>query len=236
MHYTPPADTGLELIYCDESLLVVNKPAGLLTVPGRGEDKQDCQSVRVQRDFPDALIVHRLDMATSGLLLFARGALMQSRLSAMFREREIEKRYVAIVEGTLETDTGEVNLPIATDWLNRPLRKIDAQTGKASLTRYRVLSRNADTTRVELEPYTGRTHQLRVHMKAVGHPILGDALYGDPLNMHAAEQFVRTLAREAGKGIAVPETAPRLLLHALSLDFNHPVSLAQISLACPAAF
>ncbi len=212
MHYTPPADNGLELIYCDDSLIVVNKPAGLLSVPGRGEDKQDCLSARLQRDFPDALIVHRLDMATSGLLVFARGVAMQRRLCEIFRERKVEKRYVAVVAGQVQPETGEVDLPVAADWPNRPLRKIDAETGKPSLTRYRVLAQGTDTTRVELEPVTGRTHQLRVHLKAIGHPILGDALYGDP------------------------ERAPRLLLHALSLSFHHPESHAALNFVCPAPF
>ena len=195
----------------------MNKPAGLLAVPGRGADKQDCLSSRLQQEFPDALVVHRLDMSTSGLMVFARGAGMQRRLSLMFQEREVEKRYVAVVAGRLEPETGEVNLPIAADWPNRPLRKIDAELGKPSLTRYRVVHARAcgnsehspfdglrangfvETTRVELEPVTGRTHQLRVHMAAIGHPILGDALYGDAAS------------------------APRLLLHATMLDLLHPV-------------
>ncbi len=198
MHYVPPADSGLDLVYCDESLLVVNKPAGLLSVPGRGADRQDCMSARVQKDFPDALVVHRLDMATSGLLVFARGVEMQRRLSEMFRERSVTKRYVAVVAGTVQAEIGEVNLPIAADWPNRPLRKIDNESGKPSQTFYRVLARYVDSTRMELTPITGRTHQLRVHMAAIGHPILGDALYG------------------------VPASAPRLLLHALSLSLPHP--------------
>src|ERR1035437_9847632 len=176
MHYIPPADNGLELIYCDASLLVVNKPAGLLSVPGRGADKQDCLSARIQREFSDALVVHRLDMATSGLMVFARSVEMQRRLSEMFRERAVGKRYVALVSGKLEPATGEVNLPIIADWPNRPLRKIDLIVGKPSLTRYRTLSFIDGFVRVELEPVTGRTHQLRVHMAAIGHPILGDAL------------------------------------------------------------
>jgi tRNA pseudouridine32 synthase / 23S rRNA pseudouridine746 synthase len=199
MQYSPPADNGLELIYCDEYLLVVNKPAGLLSVPGRGEDKQDCLSARIGRDFPDALIVHRLDMATSGLLVFARGIEIQRRLSEMFRERLVTKHYVAIVAGKLLPEKGEVDLPIIADWPNRPLRKIDAELGKASLTKYRVLAQHADSSRVELEPVTGRTHQLRVHMMAIGHPIIGDNLYGGP-------------------------AAARLMLHARMLSFAHPVS------------
>lgn len=190
----------LDLVYLDDSLLVVNKPAGLLAVPGRGEDKQDCLSSRLQQQFPDALVVHRLDMSTSGLMLFARSIEMQRHLSNMFRDREVDKRYMAVVAGRLEPASGEVNLPIAEDWPNRPLRKIDADTGKPSLTRYRTLGMVDASTRVELEPFTGRTHQLRIHMAAIGHPILGDALYGDAAS------------------------APRLLLHACSLSFMHPLS------------
>jgi tRNA pseudouridine32 synthase/23S rRNA pseudouridine746 synthase len=202
-----------ELIYRDDTLLVVNKSAGLLAVPGRGAEKQDCLSVRIQKEFPDALVVHRLDMATSGLIVFARGAEMQRHLSRMFREREIDKRYVALVKGRVEPLTGEVDLPIAADWPNRPLRKIDVDTGKPALTRYRVLGyvnetattslrdtqgkSISETSRVELEPVTGRTHQLRVHMAAIGHPIVGDALYG-------------------------VQAADRMMLHACSLRFFHP--------------
>lgn len=181
-------------------MLVASKPAGLLAVPGRGADKQDCLSARLQEEFPDALIVHRLDMATSGLMVFARGADMQRRLSMMFQKREVEKRYVAMVTGRLEPVTGEVNLPMVADWPKRPLQKIDTENGKPSLTRYRVLGFEAGDTRVELEPVTGRSHQLRLHMATIGHPILGDALYGEVVS------------------------APRLLLHATSLDLLHPVT------------
>jgi tRNA pseudouridine32 synthase/23S rRNA pseudouridine746 synthase len=198
-----------ELVYCDDFLLVVNKPAGLLAVPGRGENKQDCLSARVQQKFPDALVVHRLDMSTSGLLVFARGIEMQRRLSQMFREREIDKRYVAVVAGKLEPDTGEVNLPIVADWPNRPLQKVDFEQGKPSLTRYRVLSRTDTGSRVELEPVTGRSHQLRLHMLSIGHPILGDPLYGDE------------------------SSAPRLLLHATELRFTHPVSGEALNFVSP---
>ncbi len=201
-----------EIIHSDEHLLVVNKPAGLLSVPGRGVDKQDSLSARIALRYPDALIVHRLDMATSGLMIFALGAKMQKQLSAMFRERLVEKRYVAVVEGDLGPDEGQIDLPVGADWPNRPMQKIDTDRGKPSLTRYRVLSRDQDTTRVELEPVTGRTHQLRVHMQAIGHPILGDALYGDDT------------------------TAPRLLLHAQSLAFLHPVSRMPLKFVSPATF
>lgn len=190
----------LDMVYRDESLLVVNKPAGLLAVPGRGADKQDCLYARLLHEFPDALVVHRLDMATSGLMVFARSVEMQRRISRMFHDREVEKRYVAVVTGKLEPGAGEVDLPIAADWPNRPMRKIDAEEGKRSLTRYRLLGHAAGNSRVELEPVTGRTHQLRIHMAAIGHSILGDALYG------------------------IAASAPRLLLHASSLSFVHPLS------------
>lgn len=191
---------GLDLVYRDASLVVVNKPAGLLAVPGRGADKQDCVASRVQAEFPDALAVHRLDMATSGLMLFARGAEMQRLLSRMFRERAVQKRYVAMVAGKLKSSAGEIDLPLVCDWPNRPRQKVDYASGKPSLTRYRMLAHDTatDTTRVELEPVTGRTHQLRVHLMAIGHPILGDALYGG-------------------------RAAQRLLLHACSLGFAHPL-------------
>jgi tRNA pseudouridine32 synthase/23S rRNA pseudouridine746 synthase len=201
-----------DLVYRDESLLVANKPAGLLAVPGRGADKQDCLSARLQNEFPDTLVVHRLDMSTSGLMVFARGLEMQRRLSRMFHEREVAKRYIAVVAGKLEVGSGEVDLPIAADWPSRPLRKVDAELGKPSLTRYRLLGHAAGYGRVELEPVTGRTHQLRVHMAAIGHPILGDALYGD-----------------AG-------SAPRLLLHASSLSFAHPLDGRPLNFASPPPF
>jgi tRNA pseudouridine32 synthase/23S rRNA pseudouridine746 synthase len=206
------SNSPFDLVYQDECLLVVNKPAGLLAVPGRGVDKQDCLSARLQHEFSGVLVVHRLDMATSGLMVFARGAGIQKRLSLVFQEREVEKRYVAVVAGLLEQESGEVNLPIAADWPNRPLQKIDPEFGKPSLTRYRVLSRHDDTTRVELEPFTGRSHQLRIHMATIGHPILGDALYGDV------------------------SSAPRLLLHACSLSFAHPLSGNSLNFVSPASF
>lgn len=202
----------LDVVYCDESLLVVNKPAGLLAVPGRGPDKQDCLSARLQSAFPDALVVHRLDMATSGLMVFARGGEMQRRLSQLFREREVAKRYVAVVAGGMAQRRGEVDLPLMCDWPNRPRQKVDAALGKPSLTRYRALGRSPSGTRVELEPVTGRTHQLRLHMAAIGHPILGDALYGDETS------------------------APRLLLHASSLTFVHPLSAEPLNFASAPPF
>lgn len=197
-----PASTPVsfpELIYQDDSLLVAVKPAGLLAVPGRGEDKQDCLSSRVQAQFSDALVVHRLDMATSGLMVFARGAEMQRALSRAFHDRQVSKRYEALVGYRLRQPSGEISLPLMQDWPNRPMQKVDHIDGKHSLTRYCVLAYDAeiDVSRLDLEPVTGRTHQLRVHLAALGHPIVGDALYG---------------------GII----APRLMLHACFLGFDHP--------------
>lgn len=198
----------LSVLYADDAMLVLDKPAGLLSVPGRGDDKQDCLSTRAQCLYPDALVVHRLDMATSGLLLMARGAAAQRSLNHAFASRAVRKRYVAIVDGQLDAPSdgwGVIDLPIMADWPNRPRRVIDREHGKPSATRWRVLSHSAseETTRVELEPVTGRSHQLRVHLLALGHPILGDALYAS--------------AR-------VQAMASRLLLHASSLELLHPVS------------
>lgn len=210
----------LVIVHQDDDLLVVDKPTGLLSVPGRGLDKQDCLSLRVQALYPDALVVHRLDMATSGLMLFARGPVAQRALSLAFAERRITKRYVAVVAGHLATSAqewGVIDLPIGADWPQRPLRKIDHHLGKASVTRWRVLGAGPDhrATRLELEPETGRSHQLRVHLLALGHPILGDALYGTP---------------------EVQGMATRLLLHASSLTFKHPVSQLPLQFASSADF
>jgi len=214
--YSPPCDNGLDLVYRDEFVIVVNKPAGLLSVPGRGGDKSDCLMSRVQKKFPDARNVHRLDMSTSGLIVLARGEEMHRRISLMFRERRVEKRYIAMVAGQMRAVAGEVDLPLGPDWPNRPRQKVDFAIGKHSVTCYRLLARAASThvCRVELEPVTGRTHQLRVHMAAIGHPILGDALYGG----------------EASGG------APRLLLHASALSFAHPHSEKRLNFECAPPF
>jgi len=226
--YNPPPDCGLELVYCDESLLVVNKPAGLLSVPGRGLEKLDSLAARVQKEFPDARSVHRLDMGTSGLLVFARGADMHQRLSYLFSERAVKKCYIAIVSGRVGITAGEVDLPLASDWPNRPRQKVDFAIGKPSLTRYFLLDHFKyparvsmhqgegvlSASRVELEPVTGRTHQLRVHMAAIGHPVLGDGLYGGNIG-HNTE---------------------RLLLHARVLSFVHPLRDELLTLTSEAPF
>ena len=205
------------LVYVDEHLLVLEKPAGLLAVPGRGEDKQDCLSARAQALWPDALVVHRLDMATSGLFLMGRGLHMQRVLSRAFAEQGVHKAYQAVVAGRLGAadDEGTIALPLAADWPNRPRQKVDATQGRPSVTRWKVLAQDDDTSRVALEPITGRTHQLRVHLQAVGHPIIGDTLYAPP------EWAAR---------------APRLLLHACALQFAHPATGEPLDFASPAPF
>lgn len=206
------ADADLELIHVDDACIVACKPAGLLSVPGRGEHLKDCLSARVQARYRDALVVHRLDMATSGLMLFARGVVAQRRLSRAFAQREVHKRYVAVVHGCVAPDAGEIDLPLIADWPNRPKQKIDMAHGKPSLTRYRVMQREpeAHTTHLELEPVTGRSHQLRVHLQTIGHAILGDALYASP---------------------AVQALAPRLMLHSQMLAFKHPGTGCEMRLA-----
>jgi tRNA pseudouridine32 synthase/23S rRNA pseudouridine746 synthase len=205
------------LVYVDEHLLVLDKPAGLLAVPGRGDDKQDCLSARAQALWPDARVVHRLDMATSGLFLMARGLPMQRALSRAFAEREVDKRYEAVVAGSLGPagTEGVIDLPLAADWPNRPMQKVDFEHGRPSTTRWRVLAREGDTSRLALEPVTGRSHQLRVHLLAIGHPILGDALYAPP---------------------EVRARATRLLLHACVLRLAHPASGEPLSFESPAPF
>jgi tRNA pseudouridine32 synthase/23S rRNA pseudouridine746 synthase len=199
----PPPIQGEEIRvhHVDEHLLVCDKPAGLLAVPGRGEAGRDCLLARLQPRWPDLEVVHRLDMATSGLIVFARGKAAQRALSIAFASRSVSKRYVAVVQGEVTPAEGEIDLPLIADWPQRPKQKVDFASGKPSLTRYRVLQVQGGTTRLELEPVTGRSHQLRVHLMAIGHPILGDALYAPQ---------------------AVASAAPRLLLHAAALAFDHP--------------
>lgn len=220
-HASRPA-AGLDYVHVDAHLIVVDKPAGLLSVPGRGADKQDCVATRVQSMYPDALVVHRLDMATSGLLLMARGAAVQSSLGRSFIERRVGKRYQAVVAGQMEPAAGDsgwslIDLPLAADWPNRPRRIVDVAHGKPSQTRWRVLAhdRQSDTSRLELEPLTGRSHQLRVHLQALGHPILGDTLYA-PADVQAR--------------------APRLLLHATHLQLAHPATGELVAWSSTAPF
>lgn len=216
----PTRDISQEvrILHVDAALIVVGKPAGLLAVPGRGPERADCVFARVQSTFADALIVHRLDMATSGLMVFARGLAAQRSLSRAFEQRRVEKTYVAVVAGQLADDSGTIDLPLICDWPRRPRQKVDFASGKPALTHWQVLSREARhaCTRVQLKPVTGRSHQLRVHMLAIGHPILGDDLYG------------ADAAAAAQPG--------RLLLHAAGLEFPHPADGQRVSWRDPAPF
>lgn len=213
--HLPGTDLLPELLYQDEALLILNKPAGLLSVPGRGEDKQLCLASWVQQLYPEARVVHRLDMATSGIMVMARSLEVQRHLQRQFEQRRVSKRYIAVVEGRLSSPEGEVDLPLAADWPNRPRQKVDPVKGKPSLTRYRHLEYFADqdSSRVVLEPVTGRSHQLRVHMQALGHPIVGDRLYGGPV-----------------------QQADRLLLHAEAISFRHPLGTDTLNLTCNCPF
>ena len=236
-------------VHLDPYMIVVDKPAGLLAVPGRSE--ADCMATRVQALWPEALVVHRLDMATSGLLLLARGAQMQRLLSQAFAERRVDKRYIAVVHGLPVEDSGKIDLPLAADWPNRPRQQIDHGRGKAALTLWRVLGRDPATqqTRLELQPVSGRTHQLRVHLAAIGHPVVGDALYapGTPLPSApflpaaaglaalaldalastattASPSAASSAASSAAPAATAPRAPPRLLLHACALALLHPHS------------
>lgn len=192
----------MNIIYQDQHIIVVNKPSGLLSVPGRAPENHDSVLARVQAEFPAAQSVHRLDMATSGVIVVALTKAAERELKRQFREREPEKCYIARVWGHIELDEGLVDLPLICDWPNRPLQKVCFTTGKAAQTHYQVLSRDADgSTRVKLTPITGRSHQLRVHMLALGHPILGDGFYAHPEAKAMAE---------------------RLQLHAQELRITHP--------------
>jgi tRNA pseudouridine32 synthase/23S rRNA pseudouridine746 synthase len=198
------------IVHADDDVVVVNKPSGLLSVPGR--TIADCAWARVQAEIPDALVVHRLDMSTSGLLLFARGAALQRAFSIAFMKRHVAKRYVAVVDGNPTGDAGSIELPLIVDWPNRPRQQVDFVRGKPSLTHWRVLSRDAGRTRIEFEPVTGRSHQLRVHAAAMGWPIAGDELYGNE------------------------SSAPRLLLHASALSLPHPTDDRTLAWSCPPEF
>lgn len=196
--YAPPRGR-LNYLYDDEALLIVEKPAGLLSVPGKTEP--DCLQARIRAQYPEALTIHRLDMATSGVMVFARTAAAQRHIGLQFEKRIIEKTYHARVSGHLTQNEGEINLPLVTDWPNRPKQMICHERGKSALTRWKVLKREETATRLALFPKTGRSHQLRVHMLAIGHAILGDRLYADDKTFKAA---------------------PRLQLHAQTLHLRHP--------------
>lgn len=210
--YNPPK-IPLDIIYIDSSVIVLNKPAGLLTVPGKPKEHSDCLLTRVRKEVFGALLVHRLDLDTSGAIIFARTSSSQIELGRQFEKRVTKKVYLARVSGHVEKDEGTIDLPIIVDWPNRPLQKICFKTGKRSITRYKVLERqNCKISLIELHPVTGRSHQLRLHMKSIGHPIIGDSLYADENAFQASE---------------------RLALHSSSLEIIHPKTQQQKKFFAP---
>lgn len=211
--YQPTAEQP-RLIHHDDQILIVEKPAGLLSVPGRGEDRADCLIARLRGAFPTVLLVHRLDLDTSGIMVFALTSHAQKHLGRQFETRQVKKTYVARLGGRLDPRTGRVDLPLTVDWPNRPRQKVDHDTGRPAQTDWRVIRATEAETRVRLYPLTGRSHQLRVHMASLGHPILGDTLYAT--------------------GAAADH--PRLMLHAESLRLRHPDSNATLSFSAPAPF
>jgi len=209
--YDPP---GGPLVYLhqDEAVLVMDKPSGLLSVPGKLDGRKDCLQSRLFRAHPESLLVHRLDCDTSGVIIFARSKAAQGFLGQEFEQRRAQKTYVARVAGVIAEDAGHIDLPLAADWPNRPRQQVDPQ-GRAAQTDWQVLERSRSETRVRLTPHTGRSHQLRVHMLALGHPILGDPIYSPTAADH-----------------------PRLMLHATGLVLAHPLNGRMLTLASPAPF
>jgi len=210
--YEPP-QTPLNYIHIDDDLIIVEKPSGLLSVPGKTEP--DCLESRIRSDHPKALTIHRLDMATSGVMVFAQNANAQRHIGLQFEKRMTEKTYIARVSGTMKDDEGQINLPLITDWPNRPKQKVCHENGKASHTHWKVIEREEASTRVILTPQTGRSHQLRVHMLAIGHPILGDRLYANN---------------------AAYKQAPRLQLHAHKLKLRKPTGGDWVEFESPCPF
>lgn len=199
--YAPPMEPYLSVLHADDDLLVVDKPSGLLSVPGKAAEHADCVEARAQQRFAQARIVHRLDMDTSGVMVLAMNPAALRHLGLQFERRKTRKTYIAEIWGRLAEDTGEVDLPLICDWPNRPKQMVCHETGRPALTRWQVLERKDNRTRVRLFPHTGRSHQLRVHMLALGHPILGDRFYAE------------------GAALAA---SGRLALHAESLVLHHP--------------
>lgn len=211
----PPCHEVVEILQVDDSFLLVSKPSGLLSVPGKNPLNRDSLISRLQQDYPEARIVHRLDMDTSGIMVVALGADSHRALSKQFEQRETYKEYTAVVCGRVEKNAGSIDLPLICDWPNRPKQMVCYDNGKQALTHYEVLERLEDRTRLLLKPVTGRSHQLRVHTMAIGHPILGCEFYAD------ATAFAM---------------APRLQLHASSLHINHPESGERVHGECPVPF
>ena len=211
VYLVPHSQEEIRILHEDDDLLLVRKPDLLLSIPGRHPANKDCLITRLQKTWPSASIVHRLDLDTSGIMVVPLNKASHSHISRQFQERKVQKSYLAVVYGTIEGDTGIVDLPIAGDWPNKPKQKICHQSGKPAVTRFTVIERHPDRTRLLLEPETGRTHQLRIHMSEIGHPILGCDMY----------------AHEAALGMA-----SRLMLHATTLSFTHPSSGGRLSGEC----
>lgn len=211
--YAPP-DGAPEIVHADHQILVVIKPAGLLTVPGKGPELADCLLARLKASHPEVLLVHRLDRDTSGIMVFALTPHAQRHLGLQFEKRQVRKTYQARVFGRLEPRRGTVDLPLAVDWPNRPRQKVDPVAGRPARTEWRVIRHEDGATRVRLHPLTGRSHQLRVHMAALGHPILGDPLYAE----------------------GAARAAPRLMLHAEELRLRHPDGGAGVRFSAPCPF
>jgi len=212
--YSPPK-TPLEILYIDEDVLVVNKPSGLLSVPGKELKHWDSLELRVKAQYANSLLVHRLDMDTSGVIIFALNKSSQRSLNLQFEQRAVKKIYEARVFGNINKNNGSIDLPLVVDWPNRPLQKVDIKEGKDALTHWHVLKRERNATRVRLIPETGRTHQLRVHMMSIGHAILGDRFYGNAIEINLAKE---------------------LQLHAKQLVFNHPKSGKSLALISKVPF
>lgn len=211
--YDPPPGKPV-ILHEDSQILVVDKPAGLLSVPGKLEGRQDCLISRLQADRWDALVVHRLDCDTSGVMIFARTKQAQAHLGQEFEQRRARKTYVARVAGVVAEDCGQINLPLCTDWPNRPRQMVSHEQGRPAVTDWEVIARSETETRVRLRPLTGRSHQLRVHMLELGHPILGDQIYAT----------------------GPARNAPRLMLHAETLALHHPATGDWVSFSAPVPF
>ena len=212
--YSPPK-TPLDILYIDEDVLVVNKPSGLLSVPGKELKHRDSLELRVKAQYPNSFLVHRLDMDTSGVIIFALNKSSQRSLNLQFEQRVVKKIYEARVFGNINKNNGSIDLPLIVDWPNRPLQKVDIKEGKDALTHWHVLKRERNATRVRLMPETGRTHQLRVHMMSIGHAILGDRFYGNAIEINLAKD---------------------LQLHAKKLMVNHPKSGKSLELISKVPF
>jgi tRNA pseudouridine32 synthase / 23S rRNA pseudouridine746 synthase len=214
-YLVPHSQEEIRIIYADDDLLLVRKPHLLLSIPGRHPLNKDCLITRLQQQHPTASMVHRLDLDTSGIMVIPLNKPTHAHISRQFQERKVEKSYTAVVFGVVEQDRGEIDLPIAVDWEDRPRQIICSERGKQALTRFDVVARETDRTRMLLKPVTGRSHQLRIHMRELGHPILG-------CDMYAHEQALNM--------------APRLMLHATALGFEHPVTGKWLSGECPPDF